>query len=631
MKKLLPLMAVGILVLGGLGAGAGTDSSEEFIMPDSVVFSRPVVYEKENLISIELTEANSNSMETGKPMLPVVSKVYTFEFGTSIDNVEVTFSDVIEQEVTKLIMPAPEKLPVSINSINKANKQEKVVSYSDIDIYPENRFSYSAGAGIKDGKHVVYLSVSLNPVQYKPSENKIYYSENAFINIEYTPPANPVTFPDDYDLLIITAPEFESALQPLVDHKNGLDPPVRTIMVTLDDIPAAGGTDEQEDIKLYIKDAIETWGITYVILAGAGVKEAEIFPVRYAYIPSQPHEDSFPSDLYYADIYNETGVFQDWDYDGDEKYAEFPTDIPNMDVHPDVYLARLPIAEASEATTIVDKIIDYKAHNKMMKKIMQLGGDTFTGNSQMEGEYANTVVMTKLPGYSTTELWGSNGKLTKSNVAKGFKSGVDFVDFSGHGSWASWATHPPNDEDTWIPPPTLISNYHGWLYIDFDFYMVNNAKKLPVVVINACSTNKFTESPNCLGWKTLSKSGGGGIAAFGASGIGYGSPGQETSSAMGWMEVKSFEELYNTKVLGEVLANCVTSYYNTFEGTFDFVDYKTMLEFSMFGDPTLAIQDGDDPRSVPVNRPVFHGVLEGLIDSFPQLARLFELILAKIN
>jgi len=161
--------------------------------------------------------------------------------------------------------------------------------------------------------------------------------------------------------------------------------------------------------------------------------------------------------------------------------------------------------------------------------------------------------------------------------------------------------------------------------------MVNNAKKLPVVVINACSTNKFTESPNCLGWKTLSKSGGGGIAAFGASGIGYGSPGQETSSAMGWMEVESFEELYNTKVLGEVLANCVTSYYNTFEGTFDFVDYKTMLEFCQFGDPTLAIEDGDDPRSVPVNRPVFNGVLERLMDSFPQLARLFELIFAKIN
>jgi hypothetical protein len=51
----------------------------------------------------------------------------------------------------------------------------------------------------------------------------------------------------------------------------------------------------------------------------------------------------------------------------------------------------------------------------------------------------------------------------------------------------------------------------------------------------------------------------------------------------------------------------------------------------MFGDPTLAAENGDDPKNVPVNRPVFYGFLEKLMDYFPRLARIFELIVAKLS
>ncbi len=632
MKKLMPLLAVGILVLGGLGAVAETEREKEGFLSETVVFSQPIICEKEEYISLELAEATSSSWEIDKPMLPVVTKVYTFPFGTHVDNVKVSFSDSIEQKISKLIRPMPELYPLSINTVKKVNEPETLVTYSDIDVYPENQFSYRTGAGLKDGEHVIYLTVSLKPVQYIPQENTIFYSTSAVIDISYTPPENPVIFPDEYDLLIITPAQFESALQPLVDHKNGLDPPVRTIMVSLDDILPSGGFDEQEDIKYFIRDAIEDWGITYVILVGAGVEGQELFPVRYAWIASQPLEDNFPSDLYYADVYNGTGGFSNWDYNGNGKYAEWSVDMVNVDVHPDVYLGKLPCNNVGEVNTIVNKIIDYKAHNKMTKKILQGGGDSFTSDSIYEGEHANTIVMTKLPGYSTTQLWGSNGELTKSNIAKGFNSGVDFVDLCGHGSWASFATHPPKDDETWVPPATLISQRHGWLYWDFDFYMTNNAKKLPVCVYKSCSNGKYTKNENCLSWKTVSKSGGGGIATFSASGIGYGATGTDiVETTTGWMEVHTFEELISTKILGQVWANDITDYYNTFESNFEFVDYKTMLEWAMFGDPTLVIEDGDDPINIPVNKPVFTGLLVRLIGSFPRLARLLEPIFARLN
>lgn len=624
MKKLLPILVISILVLGGLGASGETEEEKENFLTETVYFSSPIIKDREDYVSIELPEETSISIEEGKPTLPVVSKVYTFPFGTLINNVEVTFSDTIQIKITKPVRPSPEILMDSITISQKNNDEsEEILTYSEIEIYPEQRYDYKVGTGLKNGERVVYLSVPLNPVQYNPKENTISYSINAVIDIEYTPPDNPITFPTDYDLLIITPEIFESALQPLVDHKNQIG--INTTIVTLDEIPSGVGVDEQEDIKYFIKDAIETMGITYLILVGAGVEGEELFPVRQAWIQSGQHEDYFPSDLYYADIYNSTGGFSNWDYDGDGRFGEHTTDIPNIDVHPDVYLGKIPANNVEEVNIVVNKFIDYKKHNKMTNKILQFGGDSFTDDDVYEGEYANTIVMTKLPGYTTTQLWASEGDLTKPNVAKGFKdgSGVDFVDLCGHGSWASFATHPPKDGDTWVPPKTLISQYTGFLYFDFDLYNFNNGLKLPVCVYKSCSNNKYTRSPTCFGWKTLNKNNGGGIAVFAVSGISYGATGTDiVESCTGWMEVHTFEELISTKVLGEVWGNDISDYYNEFESELDLPDWKTLLAWSLFGDPTLAAEDGDDPKSRPVNIPIFYEILEKFIDRFPILQQL---------
>jgi len=630
MRNIVPLLVVGILVLGGLGAVAVTETHKEKFISETIVFSQPIINEKDDYISIELAEATTNSWEKDKPMLPVVTKVYTFPFGTSINNVEVTFSDIVEKKISKPIIPSPDVQIIGIAISKNIEKPETIMTHPDIGIYPENRYSYTIAGGISGKENVVYLIVPLYPDQYNQRENIIYHANKVVVGITYSLPEKPISFPDEYDLLILTPTQFKSSLQTLVNYKNGLDPPVKTIMVTLDEIPTLGGVDEQENIKLYIRQAKETWGIDYVLLVGAGVEGQEIFPVRNAYIPDTPYENYFPSDLYYADIFNGTGGFPNWDKDKDGKYAEYPADKANIDVLPDIYISRIPCNNVNEVTTVVKKFILYKDHNKMTNKILQMGGDTFTEDTQMEGEYANTVVLTKLPGYSTTQLWGSNGLLTKSNIANGFKNNIDFADFSGHGSYQSWATHPPNDENSWIPLKEGVSPYGGWLYVDFDLFVVNNAKKFPVVVYNSCSNNKFTDSEMSLGWKTVCKSGGGGIASYAAAGIGYGSPGHETERVMGWMEVHSFEELFNIKVMGQVWAHCISDYYTTFQSQLDREDYKTMLEYCMFGDPTLSAENGIDPDARLVNKPAFPRIIEMLEDTCPQLAKIFEIIITKI-
>jgi hypothetical protein len=627
MRKMLPLCIVGILVLSGLGAVAASGLEETKSISESVSFSQPILTEKENYIAVELPEATSYLMETGKPSLPITTKQYVFPFGTQITDVNVFYDTTNEQLLSKPVMLAPEPQIVSTTlKLSTAKEIQEIHSIPNIISYPASSYSYRVGTGLQDGEHVVFLSVHLYPVRYKQSINTICYSEGATIDVSYTSPENPVNFGDSYTLLVITPAQFTTQLQPLVDYKN--DNGVPTTMVTLEDIPTVG-VDRQEDIKYYIKNAIETLGISNVLLVGSGVRDQELLPVRYAWIPSDVYENDYPSDLYYADIYNSIGGFSSWDFDGDGKYCEFPGDVLAVDLYPDVYLGRLPCNTADEVTTIVNKIIDFKEHNKVLNKIIQIGGDTFTGDDEgiYEGEYANTQVLAKLPGYTSTKLWASLGTLTKSSIIMNINKNVDFVDCSGHGSWASWATHPPNDENTWIPTKTLYSPYNGFMYYDAQFLF--NSKKLPVFVFNACSTSKYSESENCLSWKVLSRSGGGGIASFGASGIGYGSYGtHETERLWGWMEVHIFQELYNTKVLGQVWANALNGYIDSF--FLEDADYKTITEMAMFGDPTLAIQDGNNPQSNDYVQGIQQSTQPSVQQSLQQLSQQQSIMASRI-
>ena len=50
----------------------------------------------------------------------------------------------------------------------------------------------------------------------------------------------------------------------------------------------------------------------------------------------------------------------------------------------------------------------------------------------------------------------------------------------------------------------------------------------------------------------------------------------------------------------------------------------------MFGDPTLVIEDGDDPKSASVDVPVFYGFLERILDLSPTLAKLLTVIMQKL-
>jgi len=394
---------------------------------------------------------------------------------------------------------------------------------------------------------------------------------------------------DSYTFVVLTASQFVTALQPLVSHKNtrGLS----TKLVTLDQIYTGEyfpvqGQDDPEKIKYFIKDAIEHWGTSFVLLVGGSTA----FPIRKASV-----QYNFVSDLYYSDIYNATGGFCSWDANGNKKFGEFKVD--GVDIHPDVHLGRLPCVNESQTEICVNKIIRYETDasytTDWFRKIVVCGGDTlapplYPKNTMAEGETVNQAVIDVMEGFIPERIWASNGRLTITNpsgvdvINQAFNAGCGFVDMSGDGNTFGWATHPLNNSAAWIPTPEPGGYYKS------NVPNLTNAEKLPVVVIGACKTHKFEEDPDCFGWTFLTNPHGGGIVTIGTTTYAVDVYNQSPNSFASKFELGLFQAYKpgGAITVGEMLSKALNDYiFSDMEKD----DYLTLMEWVLFGDPSLAI------------------------------------------
>jgi hypothetical protein len=163
--------------------------------------------------------------------------------------------------------------------------------------------------------------------EYRPGVKAGPSSSSPLIN-------GPEDFPswsEDAEYLIITHDNFFQEVLPLADwkEKKGLT----TKIVNTSEIAPSGPT--ADDIADYIQDAYDTWNPapSYVLLVG----DSDFIPTHYRNPhPSGKHGDfDTAADLYYATV------------DG-------------TDYFPDIYVGRLSVDTAAQATTIINKILDYE-------------------------------------------------------------------------------------------------------------------------------------------------------------------------------------------------------------------------------------------------------------------------------
>ena len=619
-----------------------TESRE---MSISLDFSSPAVEENGNYAIIKVNGLSCFS-ESGKPVLPVESKVLTFPLGTKILKIETTPFHTKTMSIEKQIQPGYKPMPL--------NKMDSIICKPDKEIYESNApypntwYSYSLGGGLADGKHVTFLVLQVYPVRYYPAKNQIEYAEKMQFKITYKEPSQPVVNEnlDIYNLLIITPQAFEDIFQPLVEFKNAHG--MKTMMKSVEDILSNyQGRDGAEKIKYFIKDAIEQWGIKYVLLVGGkksmwtgnwgmdGPNKVDDslwwIPVRYSalkdFLPGSWGEGGYLSDLYFADIYDANGNLSTWDSNGDGKFAEWTEKgVDIRDLYPDVYVGRLPCRNEDEAKTMVDKIMNYESgcDPSWFNRMLLVGGDTFPGDPAgvYDGEYCTSYEFSFMPPqFTATKLYvsdkslmgGKDGKLAARfawmNVIKTMSQGFGFVAFDGHGSPTAWATHPVGDNSTWV---------NGLMTYNMD--LLSNGYKLPIVSVGGChnsefnisffdfSKNEWTYQPTfeCWSWHLTRMDGGGAIATIGYTGLGYGTIGDEDGNGIpdtierfgGYIEGQFFHAYgkEGKNNLGDCWGTAITDYLNKFPIDFNGqpesdtqIDCKTVEEWCLIGDPSLQI------------------------------------------
>lgn len=630
------------LLMVGSSIQAGSIDNEKTREPTlqttkrSYQFSLPSIQEDLAYSAVLLTEATGYRTTPGEPILPLLRDTIELPFGAKIQTIEYHPGSMHQLPLTQKITPAiaPVPFPSEHHTIQYS---ENTAIYTANEYFPDEWYSYRLTGGLSSDNILrTFLTIQINPVRYNPVEHRIQIIDSISIQVTYEQPPTPLPRGrDSYDMIIICHDPYASLLQPLVDHKNNKG--IQTKLISMQDIYAetyfpATGRDNPETIKYFIKNAKETWNITYVMLVGNYMQ----VPIRYSNLVTDAggayEEAKFASDLYYADLYDANGSFSSWDTDNDGIYAEWPypewhpqEDI--LDMVPDVHLGRLACMFKTEVKTVVDKIITYEntaADQEWFNTMVVIGGDTFdksweAGTDYNEGEEATKQALEYMPQFTDVKLWSTLGTLKTENIHTEISKGCGFLYFCGHGSPKSWATHDNG-------------NYVNWTgqYKNLDMPKLTNKGMPPVLIVGGCHNSEIDVTPlnlirgflregmnyfkvnetwlgsyfkynyalECWSWVFV-KVRGGAIASMGSSGYGGVSIGDANHDGIpdcvqgsdGWFEVEFFR-LYNQEnvtILGQNYDQVVTSYIHNFPVDTNRYDAKIVQTHILLGDPSLQI------------------------------------------
>jgi len=627
-----------IMIMGSIQAGnIQTKKPTETLLQTKSVsyqFTQPSVKDNNDFVTLQINEATYYRNTPGEPILPVVMKTLELPFSTLVNNVRCTITSTHEIQLIKKIPPATKPVPTPTQ--NKiAQPVENADIYTKNQFFPDNWYSYRLTGGLnKDNILKTFLTIQINPVRYNPVVDRIQSLDTITIDITYGQPLHPFSpLSDAYDLVIICYKKYAPLLQPLVAHKNSHG--ILTKLVTINDIKdgtyfPVEGRDIQEKIKYFIKNAKETWNITYVMLVG---NYGQV-PVRYSYLETDKgstyEELSFASDLYYADLYNANGSFCSWDTDNDGIFAEWPYPQPpedTVDLASDVYVGRLACMFKSEVKTMVDKIITYEnttAGKDWFNRMVVAGGDTYDkkdegGTNYTEGEEVTGKALEIMPQFTPVKLWTSLGNLTTKNIHNEISMGCGFLFFAGHGSPNMWATHNNGDYSNWTGE-----------FRNLDMVKLSNKDMYPILLVGGCHNSEidvapiniirgflkekshyFSTEPNdfgsfwlynwvpeCWSWVFV-KVQAGAIASIGSCGYGRDQIGDGDHDGIpdcteyydGWLELEFFR-LYNQQnitILGQTYYQDVAGYINNFPVDTNRYDAKVLETHILLGDPSLKI------------------------------------------
>ena len=295
-----------------------------------------------------------------------------------------------------------------------------------------------------------------------------------------------LALPSQAEVLLILAPDaFLEELAVLERFKNCSAR--KTYLVGLSTVtnnPAYGAArDDPERIKRFIADAQKQENVTTVMLIG----DCDTFPVRYVRALNTAWGTKYyPSDLYYADLYDSSGNFEDWDGDGDDHLGETDfnggtnvnlVNLDGIDMHPDVEVARVPASNETEVERYVKKIIGYEttAPETWYDDAYLVVGD-WGGESKMNGVVPELSSFDSLTTYSIYSMYtppydnATQNSERAAIINNSFANGSGLMLYHGHGSRNGW--------DNWYSVSDMSA-------------LINSSFDLPMLFATACYTGRF--------------------------------------------------------------------------------------------------------------------------------------------
>jgi hypothetical protein len=336
------------------------------------------------------------SGKIGEPLIPSKGANILLPPNSKVYDIQVTPSE--KQDLGNGHFIEPMGKPIPISSVKK-----DIIPIPNENIYSSNEFYPGKLHTLIDDYYYrgyKILVLLLHPIQYNPTTGELFYYKNLDVKIDLIKsdernnlyrgykkdsheitnkvdnPENVIKYVkeskssmDDYELLILTSDSLKDGFNSLKEaHDEGGTP---TIIKTLSDI----GSSDLEDIRNYIIDAYNNWGIDYVLIGG----DTDVFPAPILWVygldeETWPYETKMPSDLFYACL---DGPYN---YDGDDKWGE-PTDGEgggDVDLFADVYVGRACVGDTTEVNNFVTKTIKYLSRNP---------DDEYLSNACFVGEY----------------------------------------------------------------------------------------------------------------------------------------------------------------------------------------------------------------------------------------------------
>ncbi len=574
-------------------------------------FAQPQI-KTESVGGISFSRLESESLSiNGLPGEPeLFTKTVTFKFkpGTTFEKLEFIPKNVETTTIPLKLTPVQEPIPIHELDMYSYGEPDPTMPntaiYSSTSIFPDNWFTISKGMGIdmETTDTTLFVNVKIVPIRYNPVRNELIFATDGIINIEYTPPdeqaqtqtqtqtntargddggaggrAKPIS--ENYKILIIGPEKFRQNLTRLAEYKNGTG--ISSKFVSITEIKGGKyfpgtGVDDQEKIKYFIYNAKIAWNITYVILGG----DTPEVPHRFVYI-NGPSAGNVPADLYYADVFNSNMNFDDWDSNNDGTYGEYNNGfVDAVDMYADVFLGRLPASTPQEMKVLVDKIITYESFTSgqpWFDNITMCGTDTFPNEESgvPEGEYAAEFIASNyMQDYVSTKLYETttyarDWACTTTNIVNTLNRGSGFATFHDHGSPSSWGVGRFSSSNA---------------------ASLTNGDKLPFLNFDACSTGQFDGSSDSITEVVVLNPNGGSITSIGASRIGWGAYGtNHINRVSGYFNTR----LYYNYDLGEGTAGRIFTaskydYMNN-KGISSYYDYMTLMEYTLFGDPSLLV------------------------------------------